>query len=302
MGFEVSEQHERTAYHQFLDQCQQEQQATRKRDPGLLKFRDITDELLEIAKKETVAFTTNRFLYVSGFAVVLVIIGHLAIQAGSGLAVVRLQNQKLQFETELATIEGLAPDSQGALRAESASSLKSNSAIVRQQTTWIHVAAGIVSLLTVFFSLSAYHSAMAKLHDSQFFERASEATYNFMLWKLRSPTNSSEYSVFFDFDQIKANDIDVPQLKDLFSNVHYSWNRRGIADYFLVPMVSIPLVFIPTYGIGLYFVLVGFALSVVLGTHVDSVGAFNCHGYLPKPLESPHSQDEMVKTDEAPVL
>ena len=293
---------EQTAYAQFLAQAQQEQQTQRPPTPGFLKFRDIVNELFEIAKKETTPVVTNRFLYACIAAVALVIFGHIIIQAKSGLLLMTLENDKLEFESTVAAIDRLPDANLARLQIGANQSLQSDKALVQRQTMWVQIGAGVLSLLTILNSLVAYRRAIEKLNDSNFFERATEATHNFMLWKLRSPTNASEYNVFHEFDQIESDDIDFGQLRKLFSNVHYTANRRGMLDYFLAPIAALPVLFIPVYGLGLYCVIIGLGVSLATRRHVGLVGAFNCLGYLPAPVTSPHSQDEMVKTDQVEVL
>ncbi len=288
----------KTAYEQFLEQAQKEVVHQERNDTGeFVGYRDIANDLFAIAKRESLPYLTNRFQFFSIAAVLLAIIGHGVIFLNVGSANSKLGESQKEVRSIISGLEGLTPKQRDEFTNQSESQLArstnplSRTALILQSVLFVG---------TIWIAVSGFFVCKQvgrKNSDQSIFGTAAATTHNFLLWKLRSPSNATVYSVFVDFDQLESDDIDFEQLKHMYSNAHHSWNRQGMFDFVWMALVSIPVLFIPAFGLGIYSWTVGLAFSLAVRRHLQFIGPFDCLNHLPGPIEAPYPQNQMPKSD-----
>jgi len=288
----------KTAYEQFLEQAQEEIVHRERNETGeFLGYRDIANDLFAIAKRESLPYLTNRFQLFSALALIFALIGHGVIFLNFSTLRSNLNENQNQARANISQLEGLTSDQRDDFSNQSESQLVGNTAPIVRNSLILQIVLLIGTIWIAFSGFLACKEVSEENSDQSIFECAAEATHNFLLWKLRSPANASVYSVFVDFDQLESDDIDFEQLKQLFSNAHHSWNRRGMFDFVWMALVAIPVLFIPAFGLGIYFWTIGLAFSLAVRRHLQFIGPYDCLNQLPAPIAAPYQQNEMAKSD-----
>ena len=288
----------KTAYEQFLEQAQEEIVHQERNETGeFLGYRDIANDLFAIAKRESLPYLTNRFQLFSTLALILALIGHGVIFLNFSTLRSNLNENQNQARAKISGLEGLTSDQRDEFTNQSESQLAGGTAPINGTLFILQFVLLIGTIWIAFSGFLACKEVSEKNSDRNIFIAAASATHNFLLWKLRSPTNATVYSVFVDFDQLESDDIDFEQLKHMFSNAHHSWNRRGMFDFVWMALVAIPVLLIPAFGLGIYFWTVGLAFSFAVRRHLQFIGPYDCLHQLPSPIAAPYPQNKMAKSD-----
>ena len=296
----MSESEAKTAYEQFLEQAQEEvvhhEQPTKNND-NFLRYRDIANELFSIAKRESLPFLNNRFQLLSAIAVVLALLGHIVLFLNYGSAGSSLRTGQKTAESEIESLSGLTGSQRKSYKEETAVGLSEAEKKIAQKSFFLQMVLGVGTALIAFSGFQVCRRVAQRNSDKNIFSCAAAATHNFLLWKLRSPSNATTYSVFVDFDQLESDDIDFGQLKNMFANAHHSWNRRGFFDFLLIPIFALPVFFIPNFGLGIYIWTIAFGFALAIRRHLTFVGPYDCLNHLPSPIAAPYPQNQMPKSD-----
>lgn len=257
--------------------------------------------LRSATKAELFPFLINRYQRIIPIVYLTVAIGHIVLLSLGFAVSSRIESGARDSRNAIAGIKGLYDERKEQLLQRPDVDASESISHAKRMFWQLEGIVILASLFAIAGCRIGYASLLRRVSDAEIDKHCGRAAINFLMWKLRSPSNAMDYAIFPDYDQISDDDPDIEQLQRVFANTHYSMVRQGHWALYLVPIASVFCLFVPVYGIGLTLISFGILLGLALWFACQSVRVSSCIDYIPNPIASPLSQSAMPpKSDEKP--